>query len=61
LIGYLVVNGKYWFLLKDSGAGAFDGKFKGYRFVNEDYVKLKMMNVMVYKEGARPVLDKIIK
>jgi bleomycin hydrolase len=61
LIGYTQVDGKYWFLLKDSSSGAFDGKYKGYRFVSEDYVKLKMMNLLVYKEGGRPVLDKIIK
>lgn len=61
LIGYKEVDGKFWFVLKDSGAGAFDGKQKGYRFVSEDYVKLKMMNVLVYKDAARGVLDKIIK
>jgi len=61
LIGYQVIDGKTWFVLKDSSAGAFDGKQKGYRFVSEDYVKLKMMNVLVYKMGAKPILDKIIK
>lgn len=61
VIGYLKKNDTYWFLLKDSGAGAFDGRYKGYRFISEDYVKLKMMNILVYKLGAKPVLDKIIK
>lgn len=61
LIGFLEQNGKTWFVLKDSGAGAYDGKWKGYRFVTEDYVRLKMMNVLVYKYGAKPVLDRIIK
>jgi bleomycin hydrolase len=61
LVGYYIKDGKYWFLLKDSGSGGWDGPNRGYRFVNEDYVKLKMMNLMVYKEGARTVLDKIIK
>jgi bleomycin hydrolase len=61
LIGYQEKDGVYWFVLKDSGSGAFDGKQKGYRFVSADYIKLKMMNVLVYKEGGRPVLDKIIK
>jgi hypothetical protein len=47
--------------LKDSGSGAYDGKFKGYRFISEDYVRLKMMNILVHKLGAKPILDKIIK
>jgi bleomycin hydrolase len=61
LIGYQEVDGQYWFLLKDSSAGAYDGKYKGYRFVSSDYIRLKMMNVMVHKDGARVVLDNIIK
>ncbi len=61
LIGYKEIDGKFWFVLKDSGAGAFDGQQKGYRFVSEDYVKLKMMNLLVYKVAARATLDKIIK
>ncbi len=61
LVGYQIVEGKYWYLIKDSGAGAFDGKNKGYRFFNEDYVKLKMMNIMIHVDIARKVLDKIIK
>jgi bleomycin hydrolase len=61
LIGYYKDKGTYWYVLKDSGAGAFDGEFKGYRFVSEDYIRLKMMNILLYKEGARPILDGIIK
>jgi bleomycin hydrolase len=60
-IGYLVEDGLWWFMIKDSGSGAFDGPHKGYRFIREDYVSLKVMAVMVHKEGARRVLDKIIK
>jgi len=61
IVGYLKTDELGWFLLKDSGAGGFKGPNKGYRFIREDYIKLKMMNIMVYKEGAREVLDKIIK
>jgi bleomycin hydrolase len=61
LIGYLEKDGKFWFLTKDSGAGAFDGKYPGYKYLSEDYVKLKMMNLLLYKYGAKNVLDKIIK
>jgi bleomycin hydrolase len=61
MVGLYEKDGKSWFLVKDSNGGAFDGDFPGYRFFSEDYVKLKMMNIMIYKEAGRVVLDKIIK
>lgn len=61
IVGYTVLNGKYWFLIKDSGSGAFDGNNKGYRYMHQDYLKLKMMNIMVYKYAASFILDGIIK
>ncbi len=61
IVGYCIYENKYWFLLKDSGAGAFGVKQTGYRFMNEDFVKLKMMNLLLYKYAAKKVLDKIIK
>ncbi len=60
IVGYYQQGDIFWYLLKDSSSGAFDGKHKGYRFIREDYVKLKMMNIMVHKDGAR-ILDKLIK
>ncbi|MBN2172968.1 MAG: hypothetical protein JW731_02470 [Bacteroidales bacterium] len=51
----------WWFLLKDSSSSAFDGPNKGYRFIHEDYIRLKVLTILVYKYGARDVLDKIIK
>lgn len=61
LIGYLIKEKKHWFLIKDSGSGGFDGPNKGYRFFHEDYIKLKMMNILIHKDTAKPILDKIIK
>jgi bleomycin hydrolase len=61
IVGFTWQEGKYWFLTKDSNAGAFDGPVKGYRFISEDFVRLKMMNIMVHKQAGKPVLDKIIK
>lgn len=61
IVGYKDVGDETWFLIKDSGAGGFDGKNKGYRFFHEDYIRLKMMNIMLYKDAAKLVLDKIIK
>ena len=59
LIGYKKgKDGKYWFLIKDSGSRAFNGKNKGYFFYHEDYVKLKIMDFMVNKEIVKDVLKK---
>ncbi|MFZ4413299.1 MAG: C1 family peptidase [Bacteroidales bacterium] len=61
IVGYQIKDGKYWFLIKDSGSGANDGNTKAYRFYHEDYIKLKMMNVLLHKDVAKEFLDKIIK
>jgi len=61
IVGNQYKEGKYWFLIKDSGSGANDGNTKGYRFYHEDYIKLKMMNILLNKDVAKDFLDKIIK
>ncbi len=61
IIGYTEKEGKTWFMLKDSGSGGFDAEPRGYRFISEDYFRLKIISLMVYKEAARKVLDRIIK
>jgi bleomycin hydrolase len=58
LVGYLEKDGKYWFLIKDSGAGAENVDPKGYYFYSEDYVKLKMIDFMVHKDAVRELLAK---
>lgn len=52
VVGYTEKNGDNWYLIKDSGAGAFAGNNKGYFFYHEDYVKLKIMDFMVHKDIA---------
>ncbi len=61
IVGYLQKNNKTWFLVKDSGSGAFNGKEKGYKYYSSDYIKLKTMNILIHKDAARKYLDKIIK
>ncbi len=61
VVGYKKLNDQWWYLLKDSSSGAFDSPSPGYNYMHEDYVKLKMMNLMLHKEAARPVLDHVIK
>jgi bleomycin hydrolase len=61
IVGFQVKDGKTWFMIKDSGSGGFDAAPRGYRFINEDYFRLKVITVMVHKLAAKKVLDKIIK
>ncbi|MEJ2636567.1 MAG: C1 family peptidase [Calditrichia bacterium] len=58
VVGYMEKNGKDWYLIKDSGSGSRNGKNPGYYFYNEDYVKLKIMNVMVPKSLVKDIVAK---
>lgn len=57
LIGFQEINGKGWYLIKDSGSSAFNQDPKGYYFLTEDYVKLKMMDFMVHKDAVKGLID----
>lgn len=57
LIGYQELNGKGWFLIKDSGSSAFNYDPKGYYVLTEDYVKLKMMDFMVHKDAVKGFIE----
>ena len=61
IVGYLENKDGWWFLIKDSSSSGFDGPTKGYRYIREDYFKLKILTILVHKYGAMDVLDKIIK
>jgi bleomycin hydrolase len=62
-IGYKVGDDKkWWFLIKDSSSGSRNcakesGNF-GYYFFHEDYVKLKMMTILVHRDMMKPYLEK---
>ena len=61
LIGYEELDGKTWFLIKDSGAGSRNTGNKGYYFYHEDYVKLKIMDFMVHKDMFKDYFSKFTK
>ena len=60
-VGYKEKDGKFWFLIKDSGSGSRNGKVSGYYFYHEDYVKLKIMDFMIPKDAAKSILSKFSK
>jgi bleomycin hydrolase len=57
IVGFLEKDGKDWYLIKDSGSGSRNGPHEGYYFYHEDYIKLKMMNIMVPKDIVKTVLS----
>ncbi|MBL4651561.1 MAG: hypothetical protein JKY53_01680 [Flavobacteriales bacterium] len=59
LIGYKETKDDFWFLIKDSGSGARNGKNEGYYFYHEDFVKLKTMNFTIHKDAVKTILGKI--
>lgn len=61
LVGYKELDGKTWFLIKDSGSGSRNTGDKGYYFYQEDYVKLKILDFMVHKDMFKDYLSKFTK
>jgi bleomycin hydrolase len=57
LIGYKEANGKDWYVIKDSGSSSFNKDPRGYYFLTEDYVKLKMMDFMVHKDAVKGFIE----
>jgi bleomycin hydrolase len=59
VVGYKETKDDFWFLIKDSGSGARNGKNEGYYFYHEDFVKLKTMNFTIHKDAVTSTLKKI--
>jgi bleomycin hydrolase len=59
LVGYTHYKNHDWFLIKDSGRSARWGKFEGYYFFRDDYVKLKMLTFSVHKDILKNILAKL--
>ena len=58
LVGYMEMNGKDWYLIKDSGSGSRNTGDRGFYFYEEDYIKLKIMDFMVHKDAVENILKK---
>ena len=58
IVGYTRYDNHDWFLIKDSGRSAYAGKFKGYYFYRDDFVKLKMLTFMVHRNAVKDLLKK---
>ena len=58
LVGWTTLDGHDWFLIKDSARSSRWGKFDGYYFYRDDYVRLKMLTFVVHKDAVRDLLAK---
>lgn len=60
ILGYCQKPNGLWYLVKDSGSGGHNNPdAKGYWFMHEDYVKLKMTTFTVPKDLVKEVLAKM--
>ncbi len=58
MVGYASAGGRDWFLIKDSARSSRWGKFEGYYFYRDDYVRLKMLTFLVHRDAVRELLAK---
>ena len=58
LVGAMEKDGEDWYLIKDSSVKAQNGRVKGYVFYHEDFIKLKMMNMLVHKNMISNINEK---
>jgi bleomycin hydrolase len=58
LVGMTRVGDHDWFLIKDSGRSSRWGKFEGYYFYRDDYVRLKMLTYTVHRDAVADILAK---
>ncbi len=57
IIGHTVVDGRDWFLIKDSSSSSRMGQFPGYYFMRDDYLRLKMLTFTVHRDVMKNILD----
>jgi bleomycin hydrolase len=60
VIGYSNVGGHDWYLVKDSSRRLAQGKFEGYVFYRDDYIRLKMLTFLVHKDALEKALGRKI-
>jgi bleomycin hydrolase len=51
ILGRLTLGDHEWFLIKDSGRSARKGKHLGFYFFRDDFMKLKMLTLMLHRDA----------
>ncbi len=57
VVGFQRVGGRDWYLTKDSSSRARFGKFEGYMFIRDDFIRLKILTYTAHKDALGPILD----
>ncbi len=60
MVGHTVIDGRDWFLVKDSGRSGRWGQFEGYYFIRDDYIRLKMLTFTVHRDMIEEILPKFL-
>ncbi|UCD62553.1 MAG: peptidase C1 [Candidatus Zixiibacteriota bacterium] len=60
LVGYTELDGRDWFLVKESSKRGHWGRHIGYMFYRDDYVRLKMMEFAVHKDAVGELLTRFV-
>lgn len=60
LVGSCERGGQAWYLIKDSDTRPRNGHHDGYMFYREDYVKLKVMTIMLSRDVAEKALGRTV-
>ncbi len=58
-VGNTVKEGQTWLLIKDSAGGSRNSSHSGYFFYMGDYVKLKILCLMVHKDVAQEIVRQV--
>jgi bleomycin hydrolase len=59
VVGVATRKGKDWFLVKDSWSSSWNNDHPGYYFFHEDYVKLKVLALLVHKDAVKDLLSRV--
>lgn len=59
LVGRTVLDGHDFFLIKDSNRSSRMGRFEGYFFYRDDYVRLKMLSYTVHRDAIAQILARV--
>jgi bleomycin hydrolase len=51
-VGCTQINGGDWFLVKDSWRTAYQSDHPGYLFIDESYMKLKVLSYLVHRDAV---------
>jgi len=57
VVGYKEIDGRDWFLIKDSNRSSRLGNHKGYYFWDGDYIKLKMLSFTIHEDRLKEYLN----